>query len=153
MNTPIQKEVKPINFIFHRAGVKVSELAGLTPITQELFEEAIRQKLTITGPVHWHYFGFMGDESKPFTLEISLPVAQLPTEYDGRFHFKRTEAFKAVSLLHEGSWFEIPTSYGALMSYVQQHHLTPSGVNRELYINADFRNPEANVTEIQLGIQ
>lgn len=43
-------------------------------------------------------------------------------------------------------------SYGILMQYAQEHGLQPSGVNRELYINADFVYPEANVTEIQMGL-
>jgi len=133
--TPRVTEIKSINFLFHRAEVKI-----------------VRLDLHPSGPIHWHYFGFMGDESKPFLLEVCLPVASIPTDYDGKFHFKRTENFKCVSLLHEGGWQEIPKSYGILMEYMKQHQLNPSGVTRELYINADFANPESNVTEIQMGI-
>jgi effector-binding domain-containing protein len=150
--TPRMKVVKPINFLFHRAEVRISDLINQLPIAKELINECVRLNLHPTGPIHWHYFGFMGDESKPFTLEICLPVGSVPPEYDGKFHFKRTENFKSVSILHEGGWNEIPKSYEILMQYAQKYNMQPSGVNRELYINADFVYPEANVTEIQMGI-
>ena len=146
------KSVKPINFLFFRTETRVSELANLTWVARDLFKEAVAQDLTVTGPVHWHYFGFTGDEGKDFTLEIALPIADFPQEYDGRFHFKRTEPFRCVAMTHEGSWYEIPKSYGKLMEFITQQKLTPNAVNRELYVNADFKDPEANVTEIQIGI-
>lgn len=146
------KEVKPVNFLFFRTETKVAELGNFLPVAKELFKEAVRLDLWVTGPVHWHYYGFAGDESQAFTLEIALPVASLPEQYDGKFHCKRTESFRCVSEVHEGSWYELPNTYGKLMQYISSNALAPIGVNRELYINADFSHPEANVTEIQLGV-
>jgi len=150
---PTVKEVKPVNFLFYRVEVKISDLINQVPVAKELFKEAVRLDLHPAGPIHWHYFGFEGDESKSFTLEICLPVTSIPAEYDGKFHFKRTEKFRSVSVLHEGAWNDIPKSYGVLMQYAQEHGLQMAGVNRELYINADFAYPEANVTEIQMGVE
>lgn len=146
------KEVRPINFLFFRTETKVSDLGNFLPVGQELFKEAVANNLSVTGPIHWHYFGFTGDESQSFTLEIALPVSDVPQEYDGTFHFKRTGTFKCVSTVHEGNWLEIPGSYEKLMQYITTHHLVPNALNREIYVNADFRDPEANVTEIQMGI-
>lgn len=146
------KEVLPINFLFYRTEVKVDELIHQVPVAKDLFKEAVRLDLHPSGPVHWHYVGFTGDATQSFVLEICLPVASVPMDYDGRFHFKRTDNFKAVSILHEGPWSEIPASYGELMQFIQQHHLQPAGITRELYINADFINLAANVTEIQMGV-
>lgn len=151
-STPILKHVKPINFLFFRAETTVKELSQFFFVAPELFKEAIANNLTITGPVHWHYFDFMGDLEKPFTLEISLPVNEVVTDYDGKFHFKRTSDFKCVSLVHEGNWLDLPNSYEALMKFVQAEKLQPVAVNRELYVNVDFRFPEANTTEVQMGI-
>jgi effector-binding domain-containing protein len=147
------KEVKPINFMYYRTETKVSELIHLLPVAQEIYREAVNHDLNITGPVHWHYFGFTGDESKSFTLEIALPVGRVISEYDGKFHFKRTEPFKCVSLVHEGAWNEIPSTYDKMMQFLAKHKLEPLAVNREIYVNADFNTPEANVTEIQIGIR
>ena len=146
------KEVKPVNFLFFRTETKVTELGNFLPVAKDLFKEAVKLDLWVTGPVHWHYYGFAGDEKKPFTLEIALPVATLPEQYDGKFHLKRTEPFRCVSDVHEGNWFEIPNTYRKIMEFVSSNGLMPIGVNRELYINADFSHPEANVTEIQLGV-
>lgn len=146
------KAVKPINFLFFRTEASVPELVKYLSIGQELFKEAVAYNLPITGPVHWHYFGFEGDVNKPFTLEIALPVGEVPEAYDGKFHFKRTEPFKCVSAIHEGNWQDMPQSYGKLMQFIEANHLTPLASNREIYVNADFKHPEANVTEIQIGI-
>ena len=72
--------------------------------------------------------------------------------YDGKFHFKRTEPFKCVSLRHDGNWLDIPKTYGKAFEYVTKNNLKPNAINREVYINADFKYPEANITEIQIGI-
>ena len=146
------KEVKPSNFIYFRTETRVSELINLVPVAKEIYREAVGQDLSITGPVHWHYIGFTGDENKSFTLEIALPVAEVLPGYDGKFHFKRTQPFKCVSIIHEGGWNEIPSTYNKMMQFIAKHKLEPSAIKREIYVNADFHSPEANVTEIQVGI-
>jgi effector-binding domain-containing protein len=147
------KEIKPINFLFFRTETKVSELSQFLPVGQQLFAEALKNKLFISGPVHWHYYGFNGDQSQPFTLEISIPVSDVVDEYDGPFHFKRTDSFRCVSMVHEGSWFEAPVSYNKLMEFIKQQNLQTIAANREIYVNVDFNDPSANTTEIQIGIR
>ncbi|MBX2894477.1 MAG: hypothetical protein KF763_03485 [Cyclobacteriaceae bacterium] len=151
-SAPIVKTIKPISFLFYRTETTVDKLNTLFWVAPELFREAVLSKLTITGPVHWHYIGFT-DLAKPFTLEIALPVGEVLADYDGRLHFKRTSEFKCLTATHEGNWLEIPMSYQKLMQVADEQKLQPVGVNRELYVNVDFNFPEANTTEIQMGIQ
>ncbi len=150
---PVVKEIRPINFLFYRTEVMVSNLIHQIPVAKALFREAVKLDMHPTGPIHWHYFGFTGDESNRFTLEVCLPVASFPTDFNGNFHFKRTENFKCISFSHEAGWNEIPRSYGVMMEFMQQNNLQPVGVTRELYINVDFCKSDANVTEIQIGTQ
>ena len=148
------KEIKPINFLYFKTETKVSELSGFIPqIPKALHLEAAKLGLHVTGPVYWNYFGFTGDGSKPFTLEISIPIGELPDNYQGDFLIGRTNTFKCLSTFHEGNWYDIPSTYGKMMQYIQHHNLNPVAVNREVYINCDFVNPEANFTEIQMGIE
>lgn len=149
---PLVKQVQPISFLFFRTVTTLGELGKFFHVANELYAEALKHKLSVTGPVHWHYFGFT-DATNSFTLEIALPVAEVLREYDGQFHFKRTENFKCISLIHEGDWLQMTGSYEKLMQYVKEHQLTPAGVNREIYVNVDFVNPNANVTEIQFGVR
>ena|SRR6476620_4536845 len=151
-HNPYLKVVKPINFLFHRAEATLNDLVKHIAVAKELFQESVRLDLHPSGPIHWHYYGFTGDPTKSFTLEICLPVTSVPNDYDGMFHFKRTESFKCISVLHEGSWQAIPRSYDTIMKFIQQQNLQMGGVTRELYINSDFNDPEANVTEIQMSI-
>src|SRR5687767_4869200 len=67
---PTLKQVKPINFLFFRTETTVNELEKFLPIANDLFNEAFENKLRITGPVHWHYFGFSTEAHNTFTLEI-----------------------------------------------------------------------------------
>ena len=150
---PLQKQVQPISFLFFRTETTLGELGNFFHVANELYTEALKYKLNVTGPIHWHYFGFMGDATRPFTLEISLPVSEILADYDGPYHFKRTESFACISLIHEGNWLAMTGSYQKIMEYAVSNGLTPSGVNRELYVNVDFVNAEANVTEIQFGIR
>jgi hypothetical protein len=39
------------------------------------------------------------------------------------------------------------------MKFAAEKKFSPSSAVREIYVNSDFENPDANVTEIQFGIQ
>ena len=69
---PTLKEIKPANFLYYRKELKMSELEQMAPVSQEVYREAVRQNLNITGPVQWHYFGVV-DKEVTFTLEVALP--------------------------------------------------------------------------------
>lgn len=144
-------EVKPINFLFFRTRTTVDQLAQFIPVGQQLYREAVQHNLAVTGPVHWHYHEFT-NPAAPFDLEVALPIAALPKEYDGPFHVKRTENFRCVTTIHEGSWYSIPQTYGKIMEYISGNGLSPSSHSRELYINVDPADDSANVTEIQFGV-
>jgi effector-binding domain-containing protein len=151
-STPEFKTIKPITFLFHRMETNVSELISQVHYSQKLYKEAIDNKLDISGPVHWHYLNFEG-EHKPFTLEISLPVGGVIPDYDGPYHFKRTEEFNCACLTHEGKWNDIPKTYDKLIEFIATKNRKPETTAREIYVQADINNQEANITEIQLGVQ
>lgn len=150
---PELKEIKPINFLFFRTQTRVDELANFIPVAKDLFREALNYNIHVTGAIHWHYFGFTGDASSVFTLEIALPVAEVIADYDGNFHFKRTEPFRCVTLVHEGAWDSLPASYEKIMQFIAEQRLEPAGVTREIYVNSDFHDPGANVTMVQMGVK
>lgn len=148
------KEVNPINFVYFRTKTRVGELGRFVGvIARELYRDAALHDLEITGPVYWNYFGFNGNESTPFTLDIALPVAEMPGVYHGNFQLKREDPFTCVSLVHTGSWFDLQQNYRRMMEFLAIRGLEPSGNNREIYLNIDFMNPAANVTEIQVGVK
>jgi effector-binding domain-containing protein len=152
IHQPVMREIAPVTFLYHRARVTMPELGSLIPISGELFKEAVQQGLMITGPIHWHYDGFDGNPSNPFTLDVCLPVAEAPANFSGRFSIKRTPVYRCVSIQHQGSWEEIGKSYDAILGYLNANSIKPTQASRELYINADLHNPAANITEIQWSI-
>lgn len=147
------KEAKPLNFLYFRTKTRIGELGRFVGvIAQELYRDAVRYDLEITGPVYWSYQGFTGRDSDPFTLDIALPLAELPGSYHGMFQLKREDAFPCVSMIHEGSWVGLQNSYARILEFMTEQGLEGSGKFREVYINIDFMNPTGNVTELQVGI-
>jgi len=146
------KIIKPINVLYYST---VTNLEGLSKLVRvkanELYKEAIKNKMDITGPVYWIYYGMDGNPQTNFTLEIAIPVL-CETHYEGIFQMKEIPEFKCVSMIHYGSWYDMPGSYSQLISEVYKNNLALSGVSREVYLNIDFVNLERNITEIQVGI-
>lgn len=149
------QKIYPIHFLYHRETITVQQLVDILnrKVVLQLQQEAARLSVQVTGPVYWNYFGFMGDESQPFTLEVALPVDHIPEKYNGPFLWRTTEAFTCVQTMHFGAWHNIPQTYGKLFQYISEHKLEPSGENRELYLQADFVNHDANITLIQIGLK
>jgi len=143
----------PINFLYHRAETTLDGLEKFLPHGQQLLSEAVKYHFPVTGSVHWHYYGFDGSQKTSFTLEVCVPIGAIPEDYDGPFHLKRTENFPCVVETHVGPWLRIPDTYEKIFKFIDQHNLRPTGNNREIYVNVDFKNPQANLTIIQIGIQ
>ena len=80
-------------------------------------------------------------------------MGQIPAEYDGLFHLKRTDPFSCVCEFHSGSWYDLPATYKRMMEFVSAAGLSPSDQTRELYVNVDFADPDANLTVVQIGIK
>ncbi len=147
------KAQPPIHFLYARFETTISQMMEkATPIMPQLLQEVVDHHMQLCGPVYWNYFGFSGNESLPFTLEVALPVALAEKTYEGKFDLRLTEPFKCVEAIHEGPWDQIPATYAKMMHFIGEHQLMPTFENREVYLNADFQHPEANITIIRMGI-
>jgi putative intracellular protease/amidase/effector-binding domain-containing protein len=151
-DAPQIQTVPPMHF-FSRSFQ--TDLAGLFPlirtVAKDIFREAIANDLEIAGPIHWHYYNFDGQPNSIFTLEIGVPITtvkSVPVPYD----CKTLPAFSCVSQQLLGSWEKMAPKYHEIISGILPAGLKMSGNNREQYIHCDFDNPEANVTNIQVGI-
>jgi effector-binding domain-containing protein len=146
------KIIKPINVLFYSEITNLGGLAKLVRVkANELHKEAIENKMEITGPVYWIYYGMDGNPQTNFTLEIAIPVL-CETRYKGNFQLKELPEFKCASMIHFGSWYDMPGSYSQLIGEVLKNNLALSGVSREVYLNINFLDMERNITEIQVGI-
>lgn len=148
------KHVKPINFLLYSTDTTVGQLSQyVARVARALHLEAAKLSLDVTGPIYWEYTGFNGDPACIFRLEIGIPVAEIPAQYTGIYSFQRKAPFKCLATIHEGAWLELPRTYEKLMRYLTHHQLRPTVHNREVYINCDYQHPEANITEVQIGIE
>jgi effector-binding domain-containing protein len=121
-------------------------------VARELYAEAARQHLLVTGPVYWFYYGLDGNPQTVFTLEIAIPVSGQPYA-NGDYLFNELPAFKCIALTHTGSWANMKESYTKLMTEIAKQNLGMNGICREVYLNIDFSREDCNITEIQIGLQ
>lgn len=122
-------------------------------VARRLYHDAIKHDLEITGPVYWIYEGADGNPDTKFWLTIAIPVTSDSSQpNDSEFKIKKFDTFKCLTDQLLGDWGKLGNTYGALMEEIQSKNLHMSGLNREIYLNMDFENPEANITEVQIGL-
>jgi effector-binding domain-containing protein len=122
-------------------------------VARRLYAEASKHDLEITGPVYWLYDGADGKPDTIFKLTIALPVTPPDQEItDSAFPIKTLDPFYCLSEQHIGNWMDLGKTYCNLMTAVAEQNLQFSGLAREIYLNMDFQNPDANITEVQLGL-
>lgn len=148
------KKIHPMQVLCFETQTKLSELgAYVRVVAHNMYQTAVQHGLEITGPVYWIYEGMDGNPETLFSLTIALPVTFKEKDLAGSdFKLKSLCAFQCVSGQHWGQWEKLGETYGSLIPKIRSEGLNLSGENREIYLNMDFQNPEANITEIQIGI-
>jgi effector-binding domain-containing protein len=122
-------------------------------VARRLYSEASKLDLEITGPVYWIYDGADGKPDTAFKLSIALPVTPTDREItDSELCIKTLDTFYCLSVHHIGNWMELGKTYCDLMTTVAEKNLQVNGLIREIYLNMDFQNPDANITEVQIGL-
>lgn len=133
-----------------------TNIAGLFKLVRvkafELYKDAAKNGVEVTGPVYWIYTGMDGRPDTVFNLDIILPVVR-PANYQGKFKIKTIEPIRCLFTLHLGAWEKLPETYGSLFTEIGKKNYVPTGICREMYLHMDFDNPANNITEVQVGIQ
>jgi effector-binding domain-containing protein len=119
-------------------------------VAKELYAEAAKNDVLVSGPQYWIYRGMDGKDDTVFTLEIAMPIQG--EVKSGKFKVKQLAPYKSVAHMHTGKWEDMPASYGQLLQYIEQNKIAMTDECREVYLNVDFVNPENNRVEIQMGI-
>jgi len=117
----------------------------------EIYAQAQKNNLEITGPIYWVYYGMDGNPTTKFRLDIGVPI-QDPKPCSDGFYCKTLDRMEFTTCLHVGSWDNFPKAYATLINENVASGRMLNGITREVYINIDFNNPENNLTEIQLGL-
>lgn len=145
-------ETQPFTALTFTARTTLNDLSAYAPgIGQELFREASRLQLTITGPIQWIYTGATGDATQEFQLEIVLPVRE-QGEASPTFPYKEFPAFRCATYTHTGPWSDFPELYSALFGQFNRDGYQYNGQVREVYSTVDLENQANCVTEIQMGL-
>ncbi len=146
------RTTQPIHVIYFEVETTLTEMVQYVRVkAKQLYQEAVKNNLEITGPVYWIYNGADGQPNTPFTLTIAIPIAHYAI-IDSEFQIKTLDAFRFVSKIHTGAWNRLGETYCLIFSELSVKEPAVSGETREMYINMDFENPEGNLTEIQIGL-
>lgn len=69
-----------------------------------------------------------------FDLELGFPVADEVPVIDGLF-MSKTHQGKVVTATHKGSYKTLEETYAAVMNYIREHSLEPTGTYYDYYLN------------------
>jgi effector-binding domain-containing protein len=119
-------------------------------VAKELYAEASKLGVLVSGPQYWMYHGMDGNNDTVFTLEIAVPIQG--NVQSTKFLVRELPAYKSLSHTHAGAWEQMPATYGAVLGHIGQSKIAMTDECRECYLNVDFVNPENNRVEIQMGI-
>jgi effector-binding domain-containing protein len=119
-------------------------------VAKELYAEASKLGVLVSGPQYWIYHGMDGNNDTVFTLEIAVPIQG--DIQSSKFAVKELPAYKSVSHMHAGAWEQMPETYGYVLQHIEQHTIAMTDECRECYLNVDFANPENNRVEVQMGV-
>lgn len=120
-------------------------------IAQNLYQEAARLDLEVSGPIQWIYTGVNGDETNEFQLEIALPVSK-PGTSSNEFAYKVFPSFRCASYTHTGPWSDFGELYNALFAQLYRAGYQNNGYVHEVYTVVDLENQANCVTEIQIAL-
>ena len=148
------RKIEPIHVICFETETTMKDmLRHVRVVAHQIYQDAVKQELEITGPVYWIYQGADGQPDTKFFLTIAVPVTKPDAEIQGsEFKLRKLDSFTCISQTHFGDWNKLGETYGRLFGEVQSGNLIPSGETREIYLNMDFENTEGNITEVQIGI-
>jgi len=140
----------PVKILSSRNRTTLQQLGQFGPVMQEMYEEIISKKVFISGPLCWIYHGLDGKPDTEFTLEIAIPVEG--NIQSDKFTVRELAPFKALVHTHDGPFEQLPDSYKMIMRYVDENKIPILDESREVYLNIDFKRPQYNITQIQVGI-
>jgi len=146
------KNVPPVNVLSFSARTTLADLDKYAiTVPKQLYAEAARLGLMVTGPLHWKYLGADGKKDSLFTLEIAVPIERI-RGIDTAYTLKEWPGIKCIAGVHEGEWDLFPETYGKVISWLMREGYTMSGESREVYLNIDMDSPAYNRAEVQIGI-
>lgn len=148
------KTIQPIHVLYFETETSFNNIMQyVRVVAHRLYQEAYRKKLEVTGPIYWIYKGADGNPETEFNLSIALPVSYSETDLaDSEFKLKYLNPFDCIAGHLYGSWQGLGRIYSELANELATQKQIISGENREIYLNMDFKNPENNITEVQIGI-
>ena len=146
------KEVDPFSALCFTTRATLSTLSQhYGTVANNLYSEAARLNLDITGAIQWVYTGVSGDVANEFQLDIVLPIRR-PGSHSNGFSYQVLGMFRCASYSHSGDWSELNATYDVLFPEFYQRGYQNDGRIREIYTVIDLQNPTNCVTEIQIAI-
>lgn len=145
------KTTQPVHVMYKELTTNLKSIRNNTAAAAgNLYAEAEKLGLKVSGPQQWVYYGASGDPDREFKLQICLPVEGEASSAD--FQFQTLPELKHVHTNHLGAWDDFGDTYNKVFAEVHSSQLQPNNEVREVYLNVDMDNPDANVTEIQVGV-
>ena len=145
------QEKAPFTALCFTTRTTLATLSDWNHVPDELYTEADRLGLQMTGPIQYIYTGVTGDVNNEFQLDIAFPIAA-SADSAGTFSYKTFAGFECAAYTYTGAWTDFPAVYDALFGQLYGSGRQNDGHIREVYAVVDFENPVNCVTEIQISL-
>lgn len=132
--------------VYIRTRTRVGELPGVIGAGFGKLAACLGQKGL--APAGGPYVGYHNEDMDDLDVEIGFPVAGTPAA-EGEILAGSIPAGSYAACMHRGPYSEIEGAYTALMAWIQEGGLQPTGVCYEIYLNdPDETAPEELLTQV-----
>ncbi|MCL1975707.1 MAG: GyrI-like domain-containing protein [Firmicutes bacterium] len=144
MNIEVTNQKSQLAVAVRCENATMSEISVLaTAGLQKIFGFLAQQGMEIAGAPYLAYKNGNADFSQ-FDVEMGIPVSKEIAVSDEFFMSKTCEG-KAVTATHKGAYKDIEVAYTALMGYIAENKLEPTGVYYDYYISNPADTPESEL--------
>lgn len=121
-------------------------------LTDELFDALEKSGNRREGPVTFVYINATPDPTKPFKLQVGVPVQKGGVEF-GDFKVRQLASGKAATVVFCGSLQYLHEVYQTLFPDIFAKGHQPTEEMREMYFNWEGSESPNNVTQIQIMLK
>lgn len=146
--------IEPQTFVYDSTQTTLPELkTAIDNLMGRLMAAQQDGAVQVNGPLVFRYLGMTGDLTRPFTLEICLPVAAGTKPPRGLKLRTETEPFRALVVDFTGPVSVIDKAYDKLIPAIEAKKLTGTNEAREIYLNWEGPESEKNAIRVAMGIK
>jgi len=148
------QDVKGCTFFYSATETTIPQLSNVIPPMMEGMYSAMKEnQISPANAPVFVYQGITQDPSKPFQLEVGMPVQPDGAKAVGDFKVRELPTFHCATVIFSGPLARIPQAYQQLFGELFQAGLQPTGETREMFLYWEGPESPNNIELIMAGVK